>query len=273
MYSQSQLGMQPDLHTSGFTRRNCLSAIGLLATGLAAGNTAYAAAGTKGRSDAQPHNAGSDSQLKGAADAAPIRVAVVLGPNATLIDFAGPWEVLGSAAYSSPGFNVYSVAATREPISCDDGRSTMSGSPASALRVIPDFTFEDAPRPRIVVMGAQGGDDEHKLEWIRQAARHADLTASVCTGAFLLAKTGLLDGKAATTNRGAYDSFEKSFPKVKLVRGVRFVDSGSVATATGLTAGVDLALHIIERFYGRAVAQQVADYEEWHSDGWLGQHS
>jgi transcriptional regulator GlxA family with amidase domain len=87
--------------------------------------------------------------------------------------------------------------------------------------------------------------------------------ASVCTGAFPLGKTGLLDGKRATRNRNACDDFEKSYPKVKLVRGVRFIDSGDVATATGLTAGIDLAIHIVERYYGRGVAQKIADYEEW----------
>ena len=118
-------------------------------------------------------------------------------------------------------------------------------------------------------MGAQGGDEPRKLDWIRHAAQSAALTASVCTGAFLLAKTGLLDGKSATTNRNAYDAFEKKFPRVKLIRGVRLVDSGNVATATGLTAGIDLALRITERFYGRDVAQHIAAYEEWPSQGWI----
>jgi transcriptional regulator GlxA family with amidase domain len=101
--------------------------------------------------------------------------------------------------------------------------------PASGPHVVPDFTFEDAPQPRVVIIGAQMRDDARTLDWIRHAARKAGLVASVCTGAFLLGKTGLLDGKRATTNRNAYDDFEKSFPKVKLVRGVRFIDSGASA--------------------------------------------
>jgi transcriptional regulator GlxA family with amidase domain len=84
----------------------------------------------------------------------------------------------------------------------------------------------------------------------------------------MLARAGLLDGKAATTNRAAYDGFEKSFPRVKLIRGVRFVDAGAVTTTTGLTAGIDLARHIVERFYGRKTAQDLADYEEWPSQAW-----
>jgi transcriptional regulator GlxA family with amidase domain len=196
--------------------------------------------------------------------ASPVPVAILLGPQATLIDFAGPWEILGAASYSSPGFNAYSVAATREPVLCDDGRTAMGGGkPASAPRILPDFAFADAPQPRVVIIGAQDGDDSRTIEWIRQVAERADLVASVCVGAFVLAKTGLLDGKRATTNRNAYDDFQKAFPKVELVRGVRFVDSGRVATATGLTAGIDLALHIVERYYGPEVARKVAHYEEW----------
>ena len=200
--------------------------------------------------------------------AGPIPVAILLGPNATLIDFAGPWEILGAAAYSCAGFNAYSVAATLDPVLCDDGRTTMGGGkPASAPRILPDFTFANAPQPGVVIVGAQDGDDERTIEWIRHVATKADLVASVCVGAFLLAKTGLLDGKRATTNRNAYDDFQKSFPKVTLVRGVRFIDNGNVATATGLTAGIDLALHIVERYYGSAVTQKLADYEEWRRLG------
>jgi transcriptional regulator GlxA family with amidase domain len=201
-----------------------------------------------------------------------IKVAVVLGKHNTLIDFAGPWEVLSSAGYFSPGFDVYSVATSKAPVLCDDGRGVAgmaAGKPLSGLTVIPDFTFASVPRPEVVLMGAQIDDDEEeKVAWIRRAASQAALAASVCTGAFLLAKTGLLDGKQATTNRNAYDAFAKAFPNIRLVRAVRFVDNGTTATAAGLTAGVDLALHVVRRFYGGNVAEKVADYEEWPSRGW-----
>lgn len=233
-----------------WSRRTVLAAAGMLA----AGAEAQAAA-------PEPRPTAGDGAIP---------VAILLGPHATLIDFAGPWEVLGAAAYACPGFNVYSVAASRDPILCDDARTVMGDhKPASAPRLLPDFTFDDAPPPRVLIMGAQLGDEPRKIAWIRDVARRTDLVASVCTGAFLLAKTGLLDGKRATTNRNAYDTFQKTFPKVSLVRGVRFVDNGSTATATGLTAGVDLSLHIVDRFYGRDAAQAVADYEEWSGRAWL----
>ena len=206
----------------------------------------------------------------GPAGKRPIPVAVLIGENATLIDFAGPWEILSSVAYAGvAGFDVYAVAATRNPIVADDGRAQTHMGPRSGLRVVADYTFDNAPPPRIVIIGAQNPDEPGKLDWIRRVAKNAELTTSVCTGAFVLAKTGLLDGHRATTNRNAYDAFAKKFPKVSLVRGVRFVESGPFMTATGLTAGMDLALRITERFYGRDIAQSIAAYEEWPSKGWM----
>jgi transcriptional regulator GlxA family with amidase domain len=239
-----------------WTRRSWLALSGLIATGAA------------GRAFAQSAPAAATP----AAKPAPMDVAVLLGAYNTLIDFAGPWEILSS----SGRFNVYSVAASRSPVMCDDGRSLDRRRPVSGLTVVPDFTFEDAPQPRIIVVG---GQDEAKTEagralearkrdWLRKAAAGAELTASVCVGAFVLADAGLLDGRSATTNRNAYDQLEKTYPKVKVVRGVRFVESGPVATATGLTAGVDLALRITDRFGGRALAQRIASYEEWEGKAW-----
>ena len=237
--------------TSGLTRRDWLAATTVLA--------ATTLGATKARSETRPSAKGK-----------PIPVAVLLGTGATLIDFAGPWEVLSSVAYAGvPGFDVYSVAASRAPIVADDGRATTHMGPRSGLSVVPDYTFGTAPMPRIVVMGGQADDEPGKLEWIRHVARKAELTTSVCTGAFVLARTGLLDGQQATTNRNAYDAFAKKFPKVRLVRGVRFVESGKFVTATGLTAGIDLALHLTQRFYGRKVAQDIADYEEWPGKSWM----
>ncbi len=250
--------VESNLTPQRWTRRGWLASVALLAGGLAAPKVMAATS-----SPGMPHAPAQAGQQG-------IPVAVLLGEGATLIDFAGPWEVLSSVVYAGcAGFDVYSVAATREPIICDDSRLAMGTNPRSGLRVIPDYTFEDAPPPRILMVGAQGGDDARKLEWIRRTASKAELTASVCTGAFLLGKAGLLDGKSATTNRIAYDAFEKKFPKVKLIRGVRLVEAGNIATATGLTAGIDLALHITDRFYGRDIAQKIAAYEEWPSQGWI----
>jgi transcriptional regulator GlxA family with amidase domain len=100
------------------------------------------------------------------------------------------------------------------------------------------------------------------VRWIRGAAQHADLIMSVCTGAFVLAQTGLLDGKTATTHHGSYEQFEAMFPAIRLVRGPRFVEHDHVATAGGLTSGIDLALRVVERYLGRDIALATAGYME-----------
>jgi transcriptional regulator GlxA family with amidase domain len=91
---------------------------------------------------------------------------------------------------------------------------------------------------------------------------------SVCTGAFVLANAGLLKGRAATTHHDFFDEFAKAFPDVTLRRGLRFVESGRIATAGGLTSGIDLALRVVERYFGREVAQTTATYMEYQSTGW-----
>jgi YHS domain-containing protein len=96
---------------------------------------------------------------------------------------------------------------------------------------------------------------------------------SVCTGAFVLAKTGLLSGKAATTYHGAFGRFAMAFPDIALKRGARFVENGNLATAGGLSSGIDLALRVVERYYGREVAQKTAYDMEYQGEGWMNPES
>jgi transcriptional regulator GlxA family with amidase domain len=190
----------------------------------------------------------------------PIPVAVLLDQGAEVIDFAGPWEVFQDAEVADvPGFRLFTVAPRRSPLRATAG-----------LQLVPDFTFGNAPQARVIVIGAQGGhdDDPEKLAWIRSAAEKADVILSVCTGAFALARTGLIDGMRATTHHDFYDPFQKRFPKVRLVRGRRFVDNGKFITAGGLTSGVDGALHVVSRFYGQAAAERTARYMEHDGTGW-----
>ncbi len=106
-------------------------------------------------------------------------------------------------------------------------------------------------------------------DWLRTVRRNADVVMSVCTGAFHLGAAGLLDGKAATTHHDFYDQFGSRFPTVKVERGLRFVRSDEVVyTAGGLSSGIDLALHIVERYYGRDAAERTAQYMEYQSTAW-----
>jgi transcriptional regulator GlxA family with amidase domain len=189
-----------------------------------------------------------------------IPVAFVLTEGATMIDFAGPWEVfqdVGGEQGPNP-FELYTVSDSKKPIHASAG-----------MTIVPDYTFEDAPVPRIVVVPAQRGAPK-MADWLRRMGKETDVVMSVCTGAFQLGDAGLLDGKQATTHHEFFDQFQKNFPKVTLVKGRRYVQSDDVVyTAGGLTSGIDLALHIVEKYYGRDVALNTAKYMEYESTHWM----
>lgn len=193
-----------------------------------------------------------------------IPVAFVVSRGTVMIDLAGPWEVFNNVMITSRGsgmddqmpFQTYTVAESRQAV-------TLGG-----IRIIPDYTFADAPAPKLVVIPAQGGQTEAMLEWIRKATKTTDVTMSVCTGAFVLASTGLLAGKPATTHHNSYKGLAAQFPDIRVKRGARFVEVGNIATAGGLTSGIDLALHIVERYFGRKAAEDTAYGLEYQGTGW-----
>ena len=193
-----------------------------------------------------------------------IPVAFVVSEGTVMIDLAGPWEVFNSVMIMSRGssmddqmpFQTYTVAESTEPV-------TLGG-----IKIIPEYTYANAPKPKLVVIPAQDGKTAAMLDWIREATKTADVTMSVCTGAFVLASTGLLRGKPATTHHGAYKSFAAQFPDIRVQRGARWVESGNIATAGGLTSGIDLALHVVERYFGRKVAEDTAYMLEYQGTGW-----
>ena len=176
----------------------------------------------------------------------PVQVAFVVGPDTVLIDVAGPWEALNDAMLA---FNTYTVAPSMELVNL------------GGLNVRPDYTFENAPKPNVIVIPATRNLPE-SIAWVKKTSAHADITMSICTGAFLLAKTGLLDGLYATTHHGGYDAFARDFPKVKLVRGQRFVENYNVSTSGGETSGIDLGLRVVERYFGKAAAHASAENME-----------
>ena len=192
----------------------------------------------------------------------PIPVAFAMSRGATMIDFAGPWEVfqdvmIGSAGSHRPGFQLYTVADTTEPIRASGG-----------MKIVPDHTFETAPVPKVIVIPAQAGSAALHA-WLRKVVDATDVTMSVCTGAFQLGRAGLLSGKEATTHHDFFDQFAQAFPDVKLKRGLRFVENAKISTAGGLTSGIDLALRVVERYFGRETAEKTAFYMEYQSKGWI----
>ena len=193
-----------------------------------------------------------------------IPVAFVVSRGTVMIDLAGPWEVFNNVMIMSRGasmddqmpFQTYTVADSTQPV-------TLGG-----IKIIPDYTFADAPKPKVVVIPAQGGQTEAMLNWIRKVSKTTDLTMSVCTGAFVLASTGLLAGKPATTHHDAYKRLAMQFPNIDVKQGARFVETGNLATAGGLTSGIDLALRVVERYFGRKAAAATAYDLEYQGMGW-----
>jgi len=187
-----------------------------------------------------------------------IKVAFVLSEHATVIDFAGPWEVFQDTDTPIP-FELFTVAPSRLPIHTSGGHG---------MTVTPDYAFEDAPRPDIVVIGAQSGGPGLS-DWLQKTHRDGTVILSVCTGAFKVAQAGLLNGRTATTHHDYLDKFAQEFPNVRVVHSARYVRSDPlIYTAGGLTSGVDLALHVVDSYFGRTVAQKTADYMEYQSDAW-----
>jgi putative intracellular protease/amidase/YHS domain-containing protein len=193
-------------------------------------------------------------------------VAFVLGKDAVVLDFAGPLEVFAGAATMDGKwlFAPYMVAVTKDPVTVGAG-----------MKVVPDYDFKSAPQPKVIVIPAMNFSekDTEMFDWIRTASKATDVTMSVCNGAFVLAKTGLLDGKSATCHHGGFFGFAATYPNVHLKRGARFVEEGNLASAGGISSGIDLALRVVERYGGRDLAVQVADGMEYQGKGWLDPNS
>jgi len=191
-----------------------------------------------------------------------IPVAFLISEGAVMIDFAGPWEVFQDVHIPNRTnmmpFQLYTVGPTTKPIHASGG-----------MKIIPDYSIANAPIPKVLVIPAQSDLSPATKEWVRTVAKNADVTMSVCTGAFALASTGLLSGKAATTHHSSYTSLATQFPDIQVKRGARFVEAGNLATAGGLSSGIDLALRVVERYFGREAARQTAFDMEYQGEGWM----
>ena len=194
-----------------------------------------------------------------------LAVGIVLYDQVEELDFCGPFETFSVAAALSagksghrerPAFTVFTVAEH------DDLVKTGGG-----LRIQPDYSFQLAPPVDIVVV--PGGNTEPQLEnaalleWLQHATDHARISASVCTGAFLFGQIGLLEGHNATTHWGALEVLAARFPATRVQQKVRWVDEGSLVTAAGISAGIDMSLHVVERLLGREMAEQTARMMEY----------
>jgi len=189
-----------------------------------------------------------------------LRIAILVFDEVEALDLAGPYEVFTTASRmhsrmapsgAAPLFEVVCVARTAEPVRLRAG-----------LRILPDFTLVDAPSadvlivPGGVVDGPMASSDT--VDWIARASRDAKLTASVCTGAFLLAQAGVLVDQRVTTHWEDLADLKARFPALAVLDGVRWVDEGQILTSAGITAGIDMSLHLVARLAGDDLALRTA---------------
>ena len=188
-------------------------------------------------------------------------VAIIVHEGVEILDFGGPSEVFQAAggfgrANGERAFNVYTVAPTADII-------TSQGF----IRVQPEFTIDNAPKPDIIVIpGGNTGlitGDPKFMAWAKQAVADSELTLTVCTGAFVLSRLGLLDGLDVTTFYGAIEGLRKATPNARVHDGRRFIDNGKYVTTAGVSAGIDGSLHVVARLLGKVVADQTAQYMEY----------
>jgi transcriptional regulator GlxA family with amidase domain len=186
-------------------------------------------------------------------------IGVALFDGAEELDWAGPWEVLAAWAQQFPddGVRVFTLAREEGPVTC-----------AKGLRVLPDETWETAPPLDVLVYpGGRGtrvqlGDEEVRA-WLRGIAASGALVTSVCTGSLVLADAGLLDGRPATTHWGSLELLPTLGRDLEVRPDDRFVDSGDVVTAAGVSAGIDMALHLVARLHSPERAREVRRYIQY----------
>jgi len=193
-----------------------------------------------------------------------IPVAFVLGNSPVIIDFCGPWSVFEGVHVTSRGMSMDEMMPFELYTVSDHKDVTSSGG----MKITPNRSLADAGQPKVIVSPAHEAS-EAEIAWLKKAAATADVVMSVCTGTFVLARTGLLKGQEATTHHAFYDKLAATHPDIKVKRGLRFVEGPKVSSGGGLTCGIDLSLRVVERYFGRPVAEETAAYMEYQGKGWI----
>ncbi|MBS4065463.1 MAG: DJ-1/PfpI family protein [Chitinophagaceae bacterium] len=196
------------------------------------------------------------------------RVAIFIFNEVEVLDFAGPFEVFGVAGLrtmSIPPFEVFTVAQF----------DTIHAR--NHLTIKPAYTFDKAPKADILVIPGGGGlhpdgtpfgsrremNNPIVLKWIQEQSAQAKLTLSVCTGSLILAKAGLLEGKSATTHFKAIDALRNVSGNITVKENIRFVDEGTIISSAGISAGIDMSLHVVGKLLGKEAADETARYMQY----------
>jgi len=193
------------------------------------------------------------------------RVGILIFPNVEVLDFCGPYEVFSVTRLDeerrreepSP-FQVVLIAEHADPVVATGG-----------LRVIPDYTLADCPPLDILVVPGGWGTrkeitNQPLLAWITERGKQVETLTSVCTGSMLLGQAGLLNGHRATTHWRSLDWMRASFPTVTVEEKLHVVEDGHILTSAGISAGIDMALRVVARYYGENVARATARHMEYH---------
>ena len=192
------------------------------------------------------------------------RVGIVVFEDIEVLDFCGPFEVFAATRLNEANrreepspFEVWLVAEKNAPVVTSGG-----------MKVIPHHTFASCPRLNILVVPGGWGtrrelNNPAMLAWLRLRAPEVEILTSVCTGAMLLGAAGLLDGRRATTHWRSLDWMRESFPAVTVEYDQHVVEDGPILTSAGIAAGIDLALKVVARYHGEAVARATARHMEY----------
>jgi transcriptional regulator GlxA family with amidase domain len=218
----------------------------------------FAADATKTKADTNPAASPKDNTLTNA-DKNTRTLGIVLYSGFELLDVYGPAEMFGCLGGR---MKVLMVAQKKGPVASTQGPTTLA-----------DHDFDDCPPLDLILVPGGFGTmrelgNETLLDWLRERAKSAEIISSVCTGSAILAKAGLLDGRRATSNKQYFSFAVAQGPNVKWVDKARWVDDGDRVTSSGVSAGMDMALHIIQRLYGAQTAERIANATEyqWQRD-------
>lgn len=188
-----------------------------------------------------------------------MNVGIFLFNEVEVLDFAGPFEVFSLAeAEGRKLFSVKTIAEKKSPIRARNG-----------LTVLPDYSFDDPIAFDILIIPGGFGAEEYEINnpltiaWIKKQYEQVQILASVCTGALLLAKAGLLANRKATTHWMDIERLKTEFSEVRTIEGVKFVDEGKIITSGGISAGINMSFHIVKRLYNAEVTRQTARRMEY----------
>ncbi|RXK85736.1 DJ-1/PfpI family protein [Filimonas effusa] len=188
----------------------------------------------------------------------PIEVGIFIFDEVEVLDFAGPFEVLSLAAENGAKcFHVCTIAVNNARVVARNG-----------LQVLPDYSFDDEKHMDILIVpGGHGAQRERKnsavIEWIKKVDKTTTITASVCTGALILAETKLLDNKKATTHWMYFNQVEEEYPAIEMIRNTKYVEDGKIITSAGISAGIDMSFFIVQKLLGKNVAVETAKRMEY----------